>query len=64
MSDRTIVALSVACSALTGILTAWLLKRWIGFGWLYLLLVLPVSMAAMHAVGGTMIRVLFGQKRR
>ncbi len=56
-----IIGISALVAVLAALLQAWVLYSWLGFGFWFLALVVPLCLVAMQAVGGTLAVALHKQ---
>jgi len=64
--DRAI-AIGLVCGAVAAAFQAWLLYRWLGLGFWFLSLVVPLCLITLQAVGGGVAAILMrggGRPRR
>lgn len=65
MSQRRALAIGLVCGAIAAALQAWVLYRWLGLGFWFLSLVVPLCLITMQAVGGGVATLLMrGRGRR
>ena len=57
------LTIGAICGVLAAALSAWILLQWLGFGYWFLALVVPLCMVTMQAVGSNVATILTGIKR-
>ncbi len=62
--SKRALTIGAISGALAAALSAWILLRWLGFGYWYLALVVPLCLLTMQAVGSGVARILIGIERR
>lgn len=63
MAPKRALTVGVLCGVIAGAINAWLLLRWLGFGFWYLAVVVPMFLMTMQAVGSTVAKILLGVQR-
>jgi len=60
VAPKRALGIGLLCGAAAAVFNAWLLLRWLGLGFWFLMLVVPASVIAIQAVGGGVARILLG----
>lgn len=63
-SSKRALTIGAICGILAAALNAWVLLHWLGFGYWYLALVVPLCLVTMQAVGSSVAKILTGIERR
>ncbi len=63
-TSKRALTIGAICGILAAALNAWVLLYWLGFGYWYLALVVPLCLVTMQAVGSSVAKILTGIERR
>ncbi len=64
MTQRTAIVIGAACGLLAAVWTGWWLLQWLGFGFWFLVLIVPACIGAMQGVGSAVAKMLMGVSKR
>jgi hypothetical protein len=64
MTQRTAIVIGAACGIFAAVWTGWWLLQWLGFGFWFLVLIVPFCLGAMQGVGSMVAKILMGISRR
>jgi len=64
MTQKRALTIGLLCGAIAAALQAWLLLRWLGFGFWFLALVVPLGLLTLQAVGGGVATILMRRRPR
>lgn len=63
MSKERAIRIGLVCGAIAAAFQAWWLLRWLGLGFWFLALVVPLCLVTLQAVGGTVASILMRRDR-
>ncbi|MBL4686743.1 MAG: hypothetical protein JKY37_19250 [Nannocystaceae bacterium] len=64
MAPKRALAIGAACGVVAAAANAWVLWRWLGFGFWFLALVVPLCLVSLQGTAAFVAKLLIGVERR